>query len=333
MPALEKSVLLDRILEAVRDGGGRPFLEKSTYPWDLSIEGPGEAFHHARVYISNVTHGGRPGQMPDEYRIQITTRPTTPPPGYRTLLLGWFEDEDIGVFAAFDPEFHRHPGRSPSVQIPRDVLSAAAAESRITYHERGNQEVAFAFPPELLLTYIAEQASLHAAASASDLLELIGTISTGAELPAAVFEALPPSRQRLLRTVRAYARESSFKRRVLTAYGFRCAICGCQLKLTDAAHIVPVSEPSSTDETTNGLALCALHHRAYDSGLIGVTADYAIQVSEARMDVLRAAQLDAGAPDFRQALGHTITLPKDEADRPRRDYLRRGLALRGWKEG
>jgi putative restriction endonuclease len=42
------------------------------------------------------------------------------------------------------------------------------------------------------------------------------------------------------------------------------------LKLPDAAHIVPVTFPDSTDEVTNGLGLCRLHHGAYDNGLLGV---------------------------------------------------------------
>jgi putative restriction endonuclease len=38
----------------------------------------------------------------------------------------------------------------------------------------------------------------------------------------------------------------------------------------DAAHVVPVSDPTSTDEPRYGIALNPLLHRAYDAGLLGI---------------------------------------------------------------
>ena len=41
-------------------------------------------------------------------------------------------------------------------------------------------------------------------------------------------------------------------------------MCGIQLGLIDAAHIIPHSNEKGTDDLDNGISLCPLHHRAYD---------------------------------------------------------------------
>ena len=59
---------------------------------------------------------------------------------------------------------------------------------------------------------------------------------------------------------------------VLRMYGYKCAICGLDVpELLDAAHIVPwAKDPSKRLDPNNGIALCVLHHRAYDRGLIKI---------------------------------------------------------------
>jgi putative restriction endonuclease len=80
------------------------------------------------------------------------------------------------------------------------------------------------------------------------------------------------------------ARDPAFKHIVLEAYEYQCAICGydaqlrsCPLGL-DAAHIrwFAFGGPDTPD---NGLALCAVHHRAFDRGAIGLTNALEIVVS------------------------------------------------------
>jgi putative restriction endonuclease len=53
--------------------------------------------------------------------------------------------------------------------------------------------------------------------------------------------------------------------------------------LLDAAHIIPDSEPEGIPTVQNGIALCKLHHAAFDSYLLGLRPDYIIEV---RKDVL-----------------------------------------------
>lgn len=84
--------------------------------------------------------------------------------------------------------------------------------------------------------------------------------------------------------VRRRLHQPEFRRRVLDAYHRQCAMC--QLRhpeLLDAAHI---REDAHGGEpiVTNGIAMCAIHHRAFDAHVVGVRTDYVIEV---RADVLR----------------------------------------------
>lgn len=80
------------------------------------------------------------------------------------------------------------------------------------------------------------------------------------------------------------SRSTAFRRIVVEAYEHTCAICTIRLVTPEgrtavaAAHIVPWSV-SHNDDPRNGLALCGLHHWAFDQGLVSVTATYQIVVS------------------------------------------------------
>jgi putative restriction endonuclease len=69
---------------------------------------------------------------------------------------------------------------------------------------------------------------------------------------------------------------------------------------------------------TNGIAMCKIHHAAFDSFLIAVRPDYAIEV---RRDVLD----EEDGPTLRYALqglhGSAIELPRQRAARPARELL------------
>ncbi|PAP75845.1 phosphorothioated DNA-binding restriction endonuclease [Rubrivirga marina] len=85
-------------------------------------------------------------------------------------------------------------------------------------------------------------------------------------------------------------RDPAFRRRVLAAYEYRCAVCGFSAHVgdapvgLDAAH-VKWHQYGGPDEVRNGLALCALHHRLLDRGAFTVAASSArervVAVSEA----------------------------------------------------
>lgn len=77
--------------------------------------------------------------------------------------------------------------------------------------------------------------------------------------------------------------QRAFRERVLAAYRNRCAFCRFRhAELLDAAHIVPDAEQGEP-VVSNGLALCKLHHAAFDRYFLGVRPDYIV---EARPDLL-----------------------------------------------
>jgi putative restriction endonuclease len=75
-----------------------------------------------------------------------------------------------------------------------------------------------------------------------------------------------------------------FRARVLSAYASRCAVC--QLRhpqLLDAAHIIPDGKPHGDPVVPNGLAMCKIHHAAFDSNILGVRPDLTVHI---RQDIL-----------------------------------------------
>jgi putative restriction endonuclease len=92
-------------------------------------------------------------------------------------------------------------------------------------------------------------------------------------------------RRYVTRLVRIRLHQQAFRERVLAAYQQHCAICRLRhQELLEAAHIVADRDPEGEPKVSNGLALCTLHHAAFDCHILGVTPDYRVEV---RIDVLR----------------------------------------------
>lgn len=115
-------------------------------------------------------------------------------------------------------------------------------------------------------------------------------------------------------TVRQRVHQRSFRVRVLRAYQEQCAMCRLRHdELLDAAHIIPDTEPEGEPVVPNGLALCKLHHAAFDRQFLGVRPDYVIEV---RQDILQESDgpmLQHGLKE----LHHTrLWVPRKPALRP-----------------
>jgi putative restriction endonuclease len=68
----------------------------------------------------------------------------------------------------------------------------------------------------------------------------------------------------------------------------------------------------------NGLALCKLHHAAFDAYILGVRPDYVIEVRRDILDEIDGPMLRHG---LQEIAGQRIYLPRDERLRPRPDLL------------
>ena len=87
------------------------------------------------------------------------------------------------------------------------------------------------------------------------------------------------------RVVETRLHQPRFREIVLRAYDNRCAVCELpDRSLLDAAHIRGDKDPLNGQPVVeNGLALCAIHHRAYDARVIGIDPDYGLHVNPRAM--------------------------------------------------
>jgi hypothetical protein len=95
-------------------------------------------------------------------------------------------------------------------------------------------------------------------------------------------EMLPPEGPtETERTVRARRVQRFFRDAVLASYDFRCAITGLAIpELLTASHIIPWSQSvERRADPRNGIALNALHDRAFDRGLITFDEQFRVVVS------------------------------------------------------
>jgi putative restriction endonuclease len=80
-------------------------------------------------------------------------------------------------------------------------------------------------------------------------------------------------------TVRRRLHQARFRNNVLEAYRDRCAVCVLRIRpLLDAAHIIADADPTESLRVSEGLALCATHHRAFDARIIRYDSDYRIHI-------------------------------------------------------
>jgi putative restriction endonuclease len=323
--------LLNQVVNAVVESGWNVlFLAgPDEHPFNLQIYRNDESYK-LTVYVWHLTHGGGTARPHNEYRIQITgvdqfetSRAT------KTLILGWWQE--IEVFAGFDVRKHSGKlGRSPSIQIREESLREAYL-SGFSPCDKGNQEVAIAFRPDFFVEYVANLSSLHDFGRSTEDFALLSEVSQHPEINVEDIQIANQARRTTVVSVSKKLRDISFRKRVLTAYGNRCAVCGLQLKLVEAAHIIPVNHEASTDEIRNSLALCVLHHRSYDQALIAIDEDYYVLVSEAQADELRRLDLYGGLERFRRDLRPIILLPPTVSDRPHVEYIKLANYLRSWR--
>jgi putative restriction endonuclease len=120
-------------------------------------------------------------------------------------------------------------------------------------------------------------------------------------------------------TVKVRLHQRGFRERVLRAYRDQCALCRLRHRdLLDAAHIIGDAEERGEPLVTNGLALCKIHHAAFDRHLIGIRPDYMIQVHPKILAESDGPMLKHGL----QGLHDTrLILPRSVGDHPDAERL------------
>lgn len=144
-------------------------------------------------------------------------------------------------------------------------------------------------------------------------------ISIPIEEKQGVADSSNPRREYITTTVKKRIHQQSFRERVLYAYNSQCSFCRLRHKeLLDAAHIIPDSNPESKPTVDNGMALCKIHHAAYDRYFIGITPEYKIIVREDILNETDGPMLQHGLKNLNNL---SIQLPKKNEDKPNKDFL------------
>lgn len=144
-------------------------------------------------------------------------------------------------------------------------------------------------------------------------------------LHAGILEAVMLPAIGLSRLAHTSKRASAFRRDILSAYGKRCAACGFDLTLGDqlvaleAAHIKWHS-CDGPDIVPNGLALCAAHHEAFDSGAFGLSPDKEDGRYRMIMSPLATASAEAGQR-FLRHLSRKIQVPRSAEHAPKEEFV------------
>jgi putative restriction endonuclease len=110
-----------------------------------------------------------------------------------------------------------------------------------------------------------------------------------------------------------------FRAKVIRAYEVQCAMCRLKhAELLDAAHILPDTHERGLPVVTNGLALCKIHHAAFDNDIVGIRPDLVVEVQPSVL-------LESDGPMLKHGLqemnGARIAVPRSRRLQPDRERL------------
>lgn len=120
-------------------------------------------------------------------------------------------------------------------------------------------------------------------------------------------------------SVRRRVHQPVFRARVLDAYTTTCAVCRLKhVELLDAAHIIPDSAAHGLPVVANGLALCKIHHAAYDQNMLGIDPGHRVHINADLLLEIDGPMLKHGLQEMN---GVTIRVPERSSLKPNRDGL------------
>ncbi len=126
-------------------------------------------------------------------------------------------------------------------------------------------------------------------------------------------------REYITAQVRQRVHQKSFRERVLRAYSKQCAICNLKHEqLLDAAHIIPDSEEMGVPSVNNGMALCKIHHAAFDRMFIGIRPDRTVIVRSGLLTETDGPMLKHGLQGMHLK---RINVPSRRLDWPKESLL------------
>jgi putative restriction endonuclease len=281
------------------------------------------------VLIKNVHESGDGRGNQDECRIQISeSKNFNDAMNSKTdvIVLGYFADEK--VFTAWNPYLMRDRfNQKQTISLySRFSVQKQAAVSKIAAYRDSNGQSVLSFLPDYLGLYLENLSNIHLL----DDVELLALVNQSDTLNTQNLDGevdFPEGHLTITHT--RYKRDPRFKTIVYDAYDNRCAMCGIQLELIEAAHIVPHSHEKGTDEIGNGISLCALHHTAYDRSLIFFDEQFNILINDSKMEYLQKVGLDSGFRKFQTLAFDKVQLPTNHTLRPNIENIKLANQARG----
>ena len=244
-----------------------------------------------------------------------------------TVLLGY--EPTRNVFAGYDLLRHsKFTSGSPSVQVSVTTLNQAL-QNGLSIETKANGETVIGIRNDLLLFYSRNSSEFHRFGGDSSSLDVVIRATELKNITSEELTPLSQERRRVIRETSRWSRSTNFRRQVLNAYENRCAITRQQLRLVDAAHILPVAVGrESIDDVRNGIALSPTYHRAFDNGLIYLDEDMVMQLNNSVTEELQTLGLIAGISEFKSTLGR-VHLPFSPSQRPDRRFIQLANEHRG----
>lgn len=322
---LNRNELFQALLNACQRHTDALLYVEGGNPYRLSLNGS-----HVTIFVGNVHFASR--SDPDEFRIQCpgdlpSSLSAREAKGDTVCILGYYAGLD--VYSAWEPRvfLQRNPMTQRFSIYTRLSKIELASKTGFSKYVDTDGQVVLMFRSEFLGLYIENASFVHLATekALASIAEAFGSTKIGSNLSRRVTVA----KKRIRVTHTQYARSPHFRAAVLSAYRQQCAMCGLQLDLVEAAHIVPHAHAEGSDSVGNGLALCALHHNSFDKGLTFVDKDFLVQINEDRVEYLDRLNLTHGLGRFTRTLRRVLALPDDAADYPLTDNLVLGNRLRG----
>ncbi|MCA0295214.1 MAG: HNH endonuclease [Actinobacteria bacterium] len=133
-----------------------------------------------------------------------------------------------------------------------------------------------------------------------------------------------PERRYAERVVRQRLHQAEFRGRVIAAYQTRCAVCRLRHgELLDAAHIIADRDEAGLPAVSNGLALCKIHHAAFDMNMLGISPDYVVRIDQKLLEEVDGPMLRHGLQEMH---GSVLTVPQRRQDRPDKARLEQRFA-------
>jgi putative restriction endonuclease len=127
------------------------------------------------------------------------------------------------------------------------------------------------------------------------------------------------SRRYVERLTKLRLHQPVFRARVLQAYERQCTICRLKhVNLLDAAHILPDVHPLGQPVVPNGLAMCKIHHAAFDQNIIGIRPDLIVEI---RRDILEEVDGPMLKHGLQEMAGTRLTAPRTFNTRPAKENL------------